>query len=227
MKGSPVRIAVNTMRARLTILGFNLAIITFQLTHLSNQRSGTVVPGFDAPLHLPATLTLYFALLLSVAAMILLIGSGALSEDGACDPPALVAGDLLMYLGLAYTVSGFFQPLMTDLSERHLPTLRETEVFQVLLQAVAVGTACVWMLAAYVGPIVSLLRAPYGRLQNAMIATGYLLLMVVLAYFIGLASDLQSDIEGRPASDWPVLRLLFLPIDWFAPLDIGSVPSDG
>ena len=51
-QGSPIRIAVNTMRARLTILGFNLAIITFQLTHLSNQRSGTVVPGFDAPLHL-------------------------------------------------------------------------------------------------------------------------------------------------------------------------------
>jgi len=122
IKGSPIRIAVNTMRARLTILGFNLAIITFQLTHLSNQRSGTVVPGFDAPLHLPATVTLYFALLLSVASMVLLIASGAVSEDGACDSPALVAGDLLMYLGLAYTVSGFFQPLVTDLSLRQLPT---------------------------------------------------------------------------------------------------------
>jgi len=50
--------------------------------------------------------------------------------------------------------------------------------------------------------------------------------MVLLAHFIGLASELQSDIEGRTATDWPVLRLLFLPIDWFAPVDIGSVPSD-
>jgi hypothetical protein len=80
------RIAVNTMRSRLTILGFSLAIITFQLTHLSNQRAATVAPGFDALLHLSATVTLYFALLLSVAAMVLLIGSGGLSEDGACAP---------------------------------------------------------------------------------------------------------------------------------------------
>ena len=66
-------------------------------TRVRDLEGRTVVPGFDAPLHLPATVTLYFALLLSVASMVLLIASGAVSEDGACDSPALVAGDLLMY----------------------------------------------------------------------------------------------------------------------------------
>jgi hypothetical protein len=159
--------------------------------------------------------------------MVLLIASGALSEDGACDSPALVAGDLLMYLGLAYTVSGFFQPLVTDLSLRQLPTSGETEEFRRLLRAVSVSTAVVWMLAAYAGPIVSLLRSPFGASRNAALAASYLLLMVVLAHFIGLASELQSNLEGRTATDWPVLRLLFIPIDWFAPMDIGSVQSNG
>ena len=212
---SPIRIAVNTMRARLTILGFNLAIITFQITHLSNLRYGASVPGFDAPLHLPATVALHFALLLSVAAMVLLIGSGALSEDGACDSPAMIAGDLLMYLGLAYTVVGFFQPLMSDITLRHLPTLRETEEFRQLLHVISIGTAVIWTLAAYGGPIVSLLRSPFPLRCNLALGAGHLVLIIVLAHFLGEATQLQSALEGRPTSNWPLLRLVFIPIDWF------------
>ena len=39
----PVRVAINVMRARLTILGFNLMIITFQIRELSDLGGG--VPG--------------------------------------------------------------------------------------------------------------------------------------------------------------------------------------
>lgn len=217
-QGSPVRIAVNTMRSRLTILGFNVAIITFQITHLSSLRYGADVQGFVAPLHLPATVALYFALLLSVAAMILLICSGALSEDGACDNPAMVAGDLLMYLGLAYTCLGFFQPLVADISVRHLPTLRETEEFRQLLRVVSISTAVIWILAAFVGPVVSLLRSPFGLRYNLALGAGYLVLVMSLAHFIGVATELQSMLEDQPFSNWPLLRLIFMPVDWFAPM---------
>ena len=32
--GKPVRVAVNVMRARLTVIGFNIAIVSFQIVHL-------------------------------------------------------------------------------------------------------------------------------------------------------------------------------------------------
>jgi hypothetical protein len=215
-KGSTIRIAINTMRARLTILGFNLAIITFQITHLLRLRSGPVVPDFDAPLHLPAMVALHFALLLSVSAMVLFVASGTLSEEGACDSPAVIVGDLLMYLGLAYSVVGFFQPLVAEIAARQLPTAGETADFRILIQAISVSTAIAWALTAYVGPIVSLLRSPFSMLRNAAMGAGYLLLMVVLAYFWGVASELQSSLEGRPTTEWPGLRLIFMPIDWLA-----------
>lgn len=159
---------------------------------------------------------LHFALLFSVAAMVLLIGSGALSEDGASDSPAMVAGNLLMHLVLAYTVVGFFQPLVAELSLRQLPTLRETEDFRVLLRAVSVSTAVIWALVAYAGPVVSLIRSPFGTRCNLALGAGYLMLMALLAHFFGVAMELQDNIEGKSSSHWLFLRLLFLPVNWFA-----------
>lgn len=217
-KESSVRIAVNTMRARLTILGFNITIITFQITQLSSERSGAVVPGFDGTLHLPATIALHFALLLSIAAMILLLASGAMSEHGACDSPAFVAGDLLMFLGLSYTLVGFFQPLLTELSMRQLPTPQETEQFQILLRTISYMTAVAWALAAYVGPFVSLLRSPFGKVWNVTLGVSYFLLTVMLAHFIGVAFELQLRLEHEPVSQWPILQLFFLPLEWLIPI---------
>lgn len=220
MKGqvSSIRIAVNTMRARLTILGFNLTIVTFQITQLSHERSGAIVPGFQGPLHLPATIALHFALLLTVAAMVLLIASATLSEDGACDSPSIVGGDLLMYLGLSYTLVGFFQPLLVELALRQLPTSRETHEFKQLLRTISLFAAVAWILAAYVGPIISLLRSPFGTRWSVTLGAGYLILMVALAHNMSIAAELQSELEGDTTSRWTLIRLLFLPVDWIVPI---------
>ncbi|MCV6825058.1 MULTISPECIES: hypothetical protein [Halocynthiibacter] len=216
-KESSVRIAVNTMRARLTALGFNITIITFQITQLSSERSGPVVPGFDGTLQ-TATIALHFALLLSVAAMVALLASSAMSGDGACDSPAFVAGDLLMFLGLSYTLVAFFQPLLTELSTRQLPTPQDTEKFQLLFRTISYMAAVTWALAAYVGPIVSLLRSPFGKVWNVALGVSYLLLMVMLAHFIGIAFELQLRLEHEYVSQWPVLQLFFLPLEWLIPV---------
>ncbi len=43
--GKPVRVAVNVMRARLTVLGFNIAIVSFQIAQLYRVSGGLKVPG--------------------------------------------------------------------------------------------------------------------------------------------------------------------------------------
>ena len=106
-----VRVAVNVMRARLTVIGFNIAIVSFQLVYLYRLSGGIKVPGMDHSVHLTADLALLMALALSLTALVAFIMSCAMDEIGVCTHWSLVAGDLLMYLALAYTVAGFFSPL--------------------------------------------------------------------------------------------------------------------
>ena len=107
----PVRVAVNVMRARLTVIGFNIAIVSFQIAQLYRVSGGLRVPGVDHTVHLGADMSLFMALALSLIALVAFIMSGAFDEVGVCTHWTLVAGDLLMYLGLAHTVAGFFAPL--------------------------------------------------------------------------------------------------------------------
>jgi hypothetical protein len=64
----------------------------------------------DYAVHVGADMALFMALALSLVALVAFIMSCAHDEVGYCTHWTLVAGDLLMYLTLAHTVAGFFQP---------------------------------------------------------------------------------------------------------------------
>ena len=69
MKGTieHTRVAINTMRARLTILGFNLAIITFQLSNTHGLGGGTRIEGFETTVHFSTGAVLLTGLALSIS----------------------------------------------------------------------------------------------------------------------------------------------------------------
>ena len=71
------RVAVNTMRARLTILGFNLAITTFQISNARGLGGGSHFEGFQTTVHLSAGTVLVAGVALSIAAMVAFIASAA------------------------------------------------------------------------------------------------------------------------------------------------------
>jgi hypothetical protein len=62
-----IRVAVNTMRARLTILGFNLAVITFQLGNMRVLGGGVTLEGFETDVHLGAGTVLLTGIASSLA----------------------------------------------------------------------------------------------------------------------------------------------------------------
>jgi hypothetical protein len=78
----PVRVAVNVMRARLTVIGFNIAIVSFQIAQLYRVSGGLRVPGVDHAVHLGADMSLFMALALSLVALVAFIMSGAFDEVG-------------------------------------------------------------------------------------------------------------------------------------------------
>ena len=156
----PVRIAVNVMRARLTVLGFNLAVIAFQINELSRAPGATRLPNLSDSVHIEADAILFMAFALSMIAIIAYIASSAYDREGTCTPWLLVAGDLLMYLGLAHTIAGFFGPYIRALDAVALKVPDQAVAYATVRTAMLVAGGGAWFLATYFGPTACPLALP-------------------------------------------------------------------
>jgi len=187
------RVAINTMRARLTILGFNLAIITFQISNTRGLGGGTRLDGFETTVHLSTGTVLLIGLALTIASMVVFIASSSFDREGTCDGRMLLAGDMLMYLALAQTVSGFFSSYARVVEV----LLIETEVAQGALSTIHIGIAIigstVWAIVIYAGPIVSLARSSHTRVTKLAHTAGYFAILIFISHLWRAA----QQIEGR------------------------------
>jgi len=211
----PVRVAVNVMRARLTVIGFNIAIVSFQITQLYRTSGGLRVPGIDHAVHVEADMPLFMALALSVIALVAFIMSSEYDEVGVCTHWSLVAGDLLMYLALAHTVAGFFQPWNAALDIFATKVPDQAAQIAALHAAMAIAGGAAWFLAAYAGPVVALVRSPFQRHTNIALGFGYLVLLFVLAYVNAQAVRVEASGAGEvPGLIYSVLREFVQPFRW-------------
>ena len=211
----PVRVAVNVMRARLTVIGFNIAIVSFQIANLYQSSGGLRVPGVEHAVHVGADMALFMALGLSLIALVTFIMSSAFDEVGYCTHWSLVAGDLLMYLGLAYTLAGFFAPLSTSIETfaARLPD-QASEIYILHTAAMFVGGVG-WFLATYAGPVVSLLRSPFDRRINIALGIAYLVVLLVLSWVSAHSVRVETMSTGsEPGMVIGILWELVQPFRW-------------
>ena len=211
----PVRINVNVMRARLTVIGFNIAIVSFQIAQLGSAADGLKVPGLGGTVHVVAEMELYMALGLSLMALLAFIMSCDIDEVGACTHWSLMAGDLLMYLALAHTLAGFFAPLAIRIGmvAKTLPD-QASEINILESGAIVVGGAA-WFLANYVGPVVSLMRSPFHRHTNIALGIAYLLLLLVFCWLTAQTVRVEAAVSGdKPGLIYSTLRELVQPLRW-------------
>lgn len=211
----PVRIAINVMRARLTVVGFNLAIITFQLSAIGRLPGAVTLPNLDLPVHLESDIALLIGLGLSVMAMICFIASSAFDHEGMCTHWSLLAGDLLMYLGLAQSVAGFFGPMIATLDQAALDLPDQITELSVTRLAVGGIGGVAWLSAVYLGPAVTLMRSPFGWRITVSLGAGYLLLLLAVAYVSAQASRLEVARAGlEPEAPSTLLDELVQPLWW-------------
>ena len=134
---------------------------------------------------------------------------------GVCTHWSLVAGDLLMYMALAHTVAGFFEPLAATIETvgGELPH-KASEINILESGAVVVGGGA-WFLATYAGPVVSLVRAPFHRCTSIVFGIMYLLVLLVLCWLTAQTVRVESAISGdEPGMIFSVLRELVQPLRW-------------
>ncbi len=211
----PVRVAINVMRVRLTVIGFNMAVVAFQITQLGSAADGLKVPGIGRAVHLVADMELFMALALSLIAMLALIMSCEFDEVGSCTRWSLMAGDLLMFLALSHTVAGFFAPLVLSIETLagKFPD-KAAEIYFLQSGAIVAGGGA-WFLTTYAGPFISLVRSPFERRTNIALGTAYLLVLLVICWYTSLAVRVESAVSGgEPGLILGVLRELVQPLRW-------------
>jgi hypothetical protein len=214
-KNKPVRIAVNVMRARLTIIGFNIAVVSFQIAQLGSATGGLKVPGINRELHVAADMELYMALGLSVMAFLAFILSCDLDEVGVCTHWSLMAGDLLMYMAVAHTVAGFFAPLATIIATVAGEMPHKASEINILKSGAIVTGGGAWFLSKYVGPVVSMLRSPFHRRTNIALGIAYLLVLLVSCWLTAQTVRVESAVTGEQTGIIiSVLRELVQPLRW-------------
>jgi hypothetical protein len=211
----PVRVAVNVMRARLTVIGFNIAIVSFQIAQIDRVSGGVRVPGMDHSVHVGADMALFMALALSLVALVAFIMSGAFDEVGVCTHWTLVAGDLLMYLALAQTAAGFFQPWNAALEIFAAKLSNHATQIDSLHSAMVIAGGAGWFLATYAGPVVSLVRSPFRRHINIALGIAYMVLLLALSWVSSQAVRVEAAVSGdEPGLIISVLRELVQPFRW-------------
>jgi hypothetical protein len=203
------------MRARLTVIGFNIAIVSFQIVQLNRVWGGVRVPGMDHAVHVGADMALFMALALSLIALVAFIMSSAYDEVGVCTHWSLVAGDLLMYLALAQTVAGFFAPMTTSIEIFSAKLPDQASEIAILHTASLVAGGVAWFLATYAGPVISLVRSPFPRRTNIALGAACLVVLLALSWVSSHAMRVEAAVSSdAPGLIFSVLRELVQPFRW-------------
>ncbi len=210
-----VRVAVNVMRARQTVIGFNIAIVSFQIVQLYKLAGGIEVPGFDHQIHVTADIALFMSLALSLIALVAMTMSSLMDEVGVCTHWSLLIGDVLMYVALAYTVTGFFAPLETSMRLFAANVPGQAAQSAILQKTVMSLAGIAWFLAMYVGPLASLWRSPFSRKATLAISVAYVSLVLVLAWVNAQSIMIEAARLGQqPGMVGSVLMELAQPFRW-------------
>ena len=216
MKGAieDTRVAINIMRARLTILGFNLAIITFQISNTRGLGGGTRLEGFATTVHFSTGTVLLIGLALTIASMVVFIASSAFDREGTCDSRLLLAGDLLMYLALAQTISGFFSSYERVLEVLSIPMEAEQGALATFQLGIAILGSTAWAIVIYAGPIVSLARSSHTRFTKLLHTVGYFGILIFISRLWWAAQRIEGRTIAGDGSQTAWLNAFVAPLYW-------------
>ena len=198
-----IKIAVNVMRARLTVIGFNIAVVSFQLDRLKTLPGGVNLSGLESPIHVGSHVSLLLAIPVSMAAIVGYIFSSRYDEIGICTSWSIVAADILMFMGLALTIAGFFSPLESSMDVMVAGAAEQSAHLLILHDSLLILGGISWFLAAYVGPVRALWQSPFPRVTNICLAFGYL----VIFSYLGLISATANAIDAGSTGGLTIAQL--------------------
>ena len=215
-------IALNVTRTRVTVLMFNLTVITFLFSFLAANP----VPGHPLA-HLSTSVALFVGFCLTLLGLLLLLSSQQLDEQGLSRVWPFTLGAMTTYLALSQTITAFMHEYLLSVTGE-LGVSRPTglEGAGVLAGLEALGDtpllmltgmgAILWGLITYVGPLLACLRSPVDGARRWLLAGYYVALQGPIYWVYARAWHLEYASANHPMDMPSLFALQFAqPLLWF------------
>jgi hypothetical protein len=216
-------IHVNVTRTRVTLLVFNLTIISLMLTLLSGNAPGT---GHVVGAHLTSYVALFTGFCLTLLGLFWLLSSQDFDAEGLSRPGPFTLGAITTHLALSHTVTAFMHTYLVGIKtavEVSRPLI--TEDTHAVIQLAALGDTAVlflfgmggaiWVLLTYIAPLMSGLKSPVRGRWRWGFAAYYLALQSPVYWVYARAFDLQYVPAEQPTTMLSLFALQFAqPLLW-------------
>ena len=215
-------IAVNVTRTRVTVLVFNLTIISFMFSILAANHSPD--KGLT---QLNTSVALFMGFCLTLLGLWLLLFSQNWDEVGLSRPVPFTLGAMTVYLALSQTITafmhGYLLGVISEVKASRLANLDSSGAFigfdplanTTLLVLAGMGAA-IWVLITYIGPLIVVLKSPL-RSGWRWVLVGYYFALQIPVYWV---YSRAWHLEYVPADQSLDLLSLFVlqfvqPLLWF------------
>jgi hypothetical protein len=215
-------IATNVTRTRITVLVFNLTIITFMYSMLV-----TVDASPDHLAHLSTSVALYVGFCLTLLGLWLLLVSQDWDEEGLSRPLPFTLGSMTNYLALSQTVTAVLHESLLKVTSEvkasrsigvdgaasllGLDALGDTTLLVLLVMG-----AAVWILITYIAPAIAIVDSPVRGGRRWLLAGYYLALQIPIYWVYSKAWQLEYAPADQTADGLSLFALQFVqPVLWF------------
>ncbi len=216
-------IALNVTRTRLTVLVFNLTVIALMISILASSGS---IRGEAAREHLTTTVALFVGFCLTLLGIFWLLHSQNLDTEGLSHPIPFTLGTLTTYVALSQTVTAFIHEYLLGIERTvNVPQAEGAGDASALVGLLVLGDASllilvilgagVWLLMAYVAPLIAILRCSVAK-RVRWVFVGYYFAMLAPVYWVyAEAFALQYGTAGLTTDMLGLFALQFLqPLLW-------------
>lgn len=224
MPTQPVLLALNLSRARITLLGFTLAVNLFALRTLVGEPGSGAADRFA--LDLSIFLALFISFVVAAVATLLFLLSQRLDPTGNSNVRVFAVAEMLMFVAVAQTISGVSQEFLA-LIAKTTGTLNSQAAGNDVAVAAALHaavraqamvhwlTALIWCFVVYVAPLWSLSRFPDSTRAKSACLAFYMLVTGAVFVASAHAAQVLSLSRGEDASLWPLFFGQFVaPLIW-------------
>ena len=217
-------IATNVARTRVTVLVFNLTVISVMMSILAADRAdGT----HAATAHLTSFVALFTGFCLTLLGIFWLLQSQDWDAQGLSRPLPFTLGAITSYLALSQTVTAFMHEYLVALESvttSSLPGAAQSARSVILPDALGdsalllllVMGGGIWVLTTYVGPVNAGIRGSLQSGRRWVFATYYFAIQVPIYWVYARAWHLEYAPAIHPMDMLSLFALQFAqPLLWF------------
>ncbi len=213
-------IALNVTRTRVTVLVFNLTVISVMLSILVATRDAA--GHHDIMAHLTSFAALFIGFCLTILGVFWLLHSQSWDAQGLSHPRPFTFGTITTYLALSQTITAFMHEYIlsfeSGIEANILSSVPPNALGDpAMLILICMGGA-VWLLITYVAPLLAALKGSSLYGGRRWVIAGYYFALQIPTYWVYAEAWHLTNVspEQQPVNMLGLFALQFIqPLLWF------------